>query len=483
MSKNKTMAEALLQYQDRGVYPFHMPGHKQNPQYFPPDFLSLDITEIPGMDCLSHPHGIIQDAQDRMAAMWGAEHSFLLINGASGGLVAAILTAAGDGDEIILARNCHQSVYNGLALSGAKPVYIQPQRTDQGIAGGILPETVADALARYPGANAVVITSPTYEGIVSDISAIAAIVHQKGKLLIVDEAHGAHFAFSDIFPRAALACGADIVVQSLHKTLPALTQTAILHTQGSLLPLARLCTTLAMLQSSSPSYILMACAHHGLEKLWEDQDAFKRYGHMLLDFRRKARQFRSIYLLDEHWQKVNNLYDMDKGKLVLAIRSGSLTGKELEEALASRYGVQLEMSRPGYAVAMTSPCDRQEGFDKLFRGLSELDAMMATASGQSGKAPEPPSIIPPMALTPREAIFRKNTVRVPAAKAIGQVSAAFAIPYPPGIPLLVPGEEITKDIVETLCYYRRHGVDIIGQDALRRDREQADERDYLAILA
>ena len=251
------LLEKLEEYSQSDYYPLHMPGHKRNISHFGDPF-RLDITEIDGFDNLHHAEGVLLEAQQRAAALYGAEESFYLINGSTCGILAAISACTKRGGRILMGRNCHKAAYHGVFLNGLKAAYLYPE-TDfvRGINGAVTPETVRKAL-REQHPEAVFLTSPTYDGVVSDIRSIAEIVHKAGAILIVDEAHGAHFAMSPYFPESALSCGADLVINSLHKTMPSLTQTALLHVQGKRVDRERLKMYLGIYQSSSPSYVLMA---------------------------------------------------------------------------------------------------------------------------------------------------------------------------------------------------------------------------------
>ena len=249
----------LESYGRSDFYPFHMPGHKRNPLAVDGDFpVERDITEINGFDNLHHAEDLLKRAQEDVARLYGVPESFYSINGSSGAILAAVSAAVGKGGQILIARNCHKAVYHAIYLRDLGATYIYPHEDPKlGINGGISPSRVEMYLAENPEIEAVLITSPTYDGIVSDVARIAEVVHNHGIPLIVDEAHGAHFHFSDYFPVSAAELGADVVINSLHKTLPSLTQTAILHINGKLANRRRIKKYLDMLQSSSPSYIFI----------------------------------------------------------------------------------------------------------------------------------------------------------------------------------------------------------------------------------
>ncbi|MCC8098209.1 MAG: aminotransferase class V-fold PLP-dependent enzyme, partial [Eubacterium sp.] len=238
-------------------YPFHMPGHKRNTELFKNDIFKYDFTEIEGTDDLHHPTEILKQCMDYAADVYGTKKTYFLVNGSTCGLLAAVSAHTDIGDTVLIARNCHKSVYNAVFLRNLRPVYISPPVTGEGISGGISPEEVEKAL-KAASAKAFVMVSPTYEGIVSDVKAISEVCRKYGCVLIVDEAHGAHFSFYGKFPKSTIESGADIVIQSLHKTLPSLTQTALLHICSERADRDKTEKYLSIYQSSSPSYILLS---------------------------------------------------------------------------------------------------------------------------------------------------------------------------------------------------------------------------------
>lgn len=463
----KTIYDYLSEYKDKAVYPFHMPGHKRNSSYSDDNFLSFDITEIPEMDNLHYAEGIILKAQKRAAEVFGADESFFLVNGSTGGLISAILAAVYDGETILVARNCHRSVYSGIALSGAKPVYIMPDITEYGIPGGVSPKGIEAMLENDDSISLVIITSPTYEGFVSDIESIAEIVHRKNKILIVDEAHGSHFSFSPFFPKSAIQCGADIAVQSLHKTLPVLTQTSVLHTKGGRISIDRLKSALSMIQTSSPSYVFLAFADRCIDMFSKNDSIFASYADMLSAFREKIENLEELQLIGQEIVGNYNIFDIDLGKLVFYINSNEINGKTLEQELLSNYGLQIEMSGMNHIIAMTSPADTNEGFEKLYKGISEISKGL-TYDKKTAPCISMPEI-PRLVYSPRESIskpFPRSCVSL--RKSIGKISADFIISYPPGIPLIVPGEEISQSVIEHIEVFIKNNIPLLGQDDIKR---------------
>ena len=452
------LLSAFLQgHAAKGVYPFHMPGHKQNPTFFPQNMHGWDITEIPGADNLNHPTGTILRLQQRLAKLFGAEESLLSVNGSTGGNLAAIMSHC-SGGAMIMSRNAHRSAFGALTLADVRPVYIQPEMTEHGFCGEVTPEAVAEALQANVALDmrAVFVTSPTYEGVVSDITAIAGIAHAHGLPLIVDEAHGAHMAFAEAFPRSALACGADVVIQSLHKTLPYMTQTAVVHMQGTLAKRMQMARMLSVIQTSSPSYVLMGQADYVTAELEQSKGAlFDAYIERLTAFRDAVAGLRHVQLFDGE-----GVFDADKGKLVFILPE-ALSGEAFERQMYANHRVQLEMSGLHHAIAMTSPADTKEGFDRLLDGLRAIDAACDGRCAKGAVLSVVPNA-PQLALNPREASLCE-TEEVPLAEARGRVAASFLIPYPPGIPLVAPGEVVTDEVIEKFCVCLDNGIPVIGQ--------------------
>ncbi len=451
--------EKLREHSKSHVYPFHMPGHKMGRGMDFENIWGMDITEIDGFDNLHHAEGIILDAQKKCAETFGAEKTYFLVNGSSCGLMAAVFACCKEKDKIIVARNCHKSVFSGLIISGAEPKYVMPENIDGfGIAGGILPETIEKAIEENSDAKAIMIVSPTFEGAVSDIRKIAEIAHKNNMVLIVDEAHGAHFKFNSSFPETALEMGADIVIQSIHKTLPAPTQVSLLHTQGNRFDSVRLETCLAMVQSSSPSYIFMAAADLCREYLdTKGKEDFEKYAQNIEYLRNSIKDLKNFRILDSDITGKYGIKDIDRGKIVLS--SENINCIDAADVLAKKYGIILEMSCPGHFAAMTSVSDTIDGYERLIKALKDIDNMdfeKCINRKDMFLIPKPKVIV-----SPREAFNRQKT-SVDFKDSVGKIAAEFAIPYPPGIPVCTPGEKITEDVINILEKYKAFGGEIIG---------------------
>ena len=374
----ESLFEKLKDYSKSGIYPFCMPGHKRNfsaAGEFNP--YELDITEVEGFDDLQKCEGILGDIQKELGRIYGAENVFLSVNGSSAGNLAAV-AALEDGGKILAASNCHRSVFNGARINKRELLLIDPAKMPQGLKGGIPAEAAEEYLKKDPDIRAIIVTSPTYEGFVSDIPALAEAARRHGALLIVDEAHGAHLPFcgGGYFPETALYQGADIVIESLHKTLPSLNQTSLVFVPHDRALAARVKESLNMVMTTSPSYILMASAQAAC--VWADQnkESFVRYEELLKNLRGSLSGLKKIRLVDKSICGNYNISQLDPGKLVLALdpEKTSLSGKELFYMLLERYKLQLEKYEDGFVLAMTSVMDTKEGFERLKQALFEIDA-------------------------------------------------------------------------------------------------------------
>lgn len=436
-----------------GVLPMHMPGHKRNTGLAP--YLErlgadIDITEIDGFDNLHDASGIIKEAMERAARLWGAKRSFFSVNGSTGGVLAAIFAAVEDGSEVICARNCHKSVYNALRLRRAKVRFIYPERESfTGTDCIVTPEAVAAALEKHPTARAVIVTSPSYEGVICDIAGIAAAAHDSGALLIADEAHGAHLGFGHGFPSGAVASGADIVIQSLHKTLPSLTQTAVVHIQGDRADAERLARSLSDFETSSPSYLLMASIDSCVRLI-------EREGEKLFSVWQKA--LRTFYdntatTKLEIMKKTPEMFALDPSKIVISTRKANLTGAELASRLREKYKIETEMAAADHVIAMSGMGDSEASLMRLSRAIVELDG--EAAEGERAELFKLPA--PKVFCQSHEV---GDIERVPIESAVGRVCGEYVWAYPPGIPLIIPGEVISGELIDYISESFAAGIEL-----------------------
>lgn len=495
--KQPGLLERLTEYAGSDAYPFHMPGHKRReiPDGIPggfPDPYGIDITEIDGFDNLHHAEGILKDAMETVAAIYGADRSWYLVNGSTCGILSAVFAATENGGKILTARNCHKAVYHAICLNRLEAEYLYPEEiTEFGINGGIRAEDVRKALekdamrcagnsgdvrGKITKIQAVLITSPTYEGVVSDIRAIADAAHEYGIPLIVDEAHGAHLEYADqchSFPKSALEYGADIVIQSLHKTLPCFTQTAILHVKGKLVDQDRISRYLSMFQTSSPSYLFMAGMERCIRYMDGDgRNEMIRYEKRLERFMERMEGLQVLEVLDrEICGKYRTVAGWDPSKIVVStMRAEDFHGEELAETLRRKYHLEMEMTAPEYVIAMTSLMDTEEGFERLGTALLEIDGVLRRRmeSGRKEKAASetPEGLESKLSHPVRRMLICEamdaDTERTAFQDTVGKVSAEFVYLYPPGIPIIAPGEVFTDAIVEKIMAYKAAGLLVQG---------------------
>lgn len=462
-----TIYESLTAYCSSDAYPFHMPGHKRRAAFLC-DPSSIDITEIDGFDNLHHADGILKEAQERAARLYGSQETHFLVNGSTSGVLAAIGACTRPGDCILMARNSHRSAYNAAALNRLTTLYLYPQAYGSGmVSGPIDPESVEAALNRNKDIRAVFLTSPTYDGMVSDIAKIARIAHNHRIPLIVDEAHGAHFGMHPIFPESSVRLGADLVIHSLHKTLPALTQTALIHVNGPLVNPGRLQRLLSVYQTSSPSYVLMASIDQCIHLLsTRGNELFEAYARRLSRFYRETK-LASLRLLRTD----------DPSRILICPAPehtpDSISSMQLYRILRERFHLQPEMVTPSYVLMLSSVCDDEDGFSRLTHALRAIDREAGASHAPAATIPLPePSHTPPSYETciPTDTgctisqALDSDTEAIAFSKAENRIAAEFLTMYPPGIPLLVPGEIITAGLIRRILTLKEKGYTLTGTE-------------------
>lgn len=491
--------EKLVTYADSDYYGFHMPGHKRNKSVTGVELpYDIDITEIEGFDDLHHANGILKQAQERAARVFHGEETFFLINGSTVGILSAILGCTKRGDKILMARNCHKSVYHAVYMNELEPIYIYPQfynqKTSQNscltdrkkneeilygykeydLNGEIESKEVYNILKRnedFTGENkirAIVIVSPTYDGVVSDVEEIAKIAHSYHIPLIVDEAHGAHFGFHPYFPENANKKGADVVIHSIHKTLPSLTQTALIHMNGKIVNRDRIKKYLHILQTSSPSYVLMAGIDACINLLDSEQKdiIFENYTILLKETREKLKKMKYLRLIETD--------NFDFSKILISVRGTKYSGRQLYKKLLEEYHLQMEMAAGSYVLAMTSAGDIEEGFERLVQALYEIDLEISEEENilcqpqffmkeQSvSELPRLDRIYSCSEMDRMEQSDDKKVYVLPWNCSQGKISMEYAYIYPPGIPLIVPGERISQEVILLIYKYKKMGFHIEG---------------------
>jgi arginine/lysine/ornithine decarboxylase len=445
------LVEALLKFLDHKHVAFHTPGHlgfgssTSIKKLLGHQLFQADLTELEGLDNLHEPTGPIQQAQELAAQAWGSDQSYFLVNGSTSGVQAMLLATCAPGERVLLARNSHRSVIHGLVLSGAIPVWLEPDWNNYlGTAEGVSIASIEQALAAYPQAKALCLVYPTYYGQVGDLAATIELAHQKGLTVLVDSAHGSHFAYHPQLPDCAIALGADLVVHSAHKTLGALTQGAMLHRRGGRVDPQRLAQALRMLQTSSPSYPVMASldaaraqmvteGYVGLEDVYQQAQALRQ---KLLD---------TPYTWVEH---------PDWTRWTIALEG---SGFALETWLVLRHHLHAELVGWNHAVFLTSYCTPKNHSEQLFSALASYPL-------PAGQPAYRPAALPKggvQACSPREAYFAAHE-SVLWKEAVGRISAYSVEPYPPGIPVLLPGEVIHQEALDYLKAVAQAGGSVSG---------------------
>ncbi|MDR7869681.1 MAG: aminotransferase class I/II-fold pyridoxal phosphate-dependent enzyme [Tissierellaceae bacterium] len=459
--------DALIKLMEEDHVSFHFPGHKNKNtliewgKYIP----YIDTTETEGMDNLLEPRGIIKESQELAAKAFGAKATYYAVNGSTGSNYIAMATITKPGDKVLVQRNCHKSIYNGMILNRLNPIYLYPNYNEKyHVLTGLYPEDIEKAILENPDIKAVIITTPNYYGVCSDIEEIVKVVHKYDKILMVDEAHGAHMVFSDKSPISAIQAGADIVIHSTHKTLPSFTQTSMIHVGTDRIDLNKLRDRYTLFTTTSPSYLFtlsneIAAAYmdgEGREKLTQ-----------------------SIELIDRVIKRLNNIdrvfvftgdkedptiHDKDNTKLLFKI--DGIRGSKVKKILREKYNIRLEMSDYYYGLALTTVMNDEDDFEKLILAIEDIakNEPFEELNQISVKMPTPI-----MRMNIADSYYAKKEV-VNLKDSIGRISAASVIPYPPGIPLIVPGEEITQELYDHILFIMENGLEIVGLMGYNKDQ-------------
>ncbi|MEH2214414.1 aminotransferase class I/II-fold pyridoxal phosphate-dependent enzyme [Nostoc sp.] len=468
------LLDALKANAARPHAPFYTPGHKLGEGISQPlaDLLGkavfrADLTELADLDNLFAPQGVIQEAQQLAAEAFGASQTWFLVNGSTCGIEAAILATCGTGDKIILPRNVHSSAIAGLILSGAIPIFLHPEYDPVlDIAHSITPNAVESALQQHPDAKAVLTVYPTYYGVCGNLSAIASITHQYNIPLLVDEAHGAHFAFHPELPTPALAAGADLTVQSIHKVLGAMTQASMLHVQGNRIDCDRISKALQLVQSTSPSYLLLASLDAARQQM-------ALYGKMLMsrtwqlaeEARTRISQIPGLSVLEmPQLEESPGFIALDKTRLTVTVSGLGLTGFEADEILDEKFAVTAEFASLQHLTFIISLGNTPADIEQLVQGFTtlakEYRRSNLTVKNQVWLNLDK-TLNYALQLSPREAFFAVSEI-LPLTQTNKRICAEIVCPYPPGIPVLMPGEVITKSVLEYLQQIQAMGGFISG---------------------
>ena len=460
--------EALELFRKNRIVPFDVPGHKRgrgNPELVEllgQQCVGLDVNSQKCLDNLCHPISVIREAEELAAEAFHATYAFLMVGGTTASVQAMVLSACKQGDKIILPRNVHRSVINALVLNGAIPVYVNPDVDEKlGIALGMKVEQVECAIRENPDAVAILVNNPTYYGICSDIKKIAELAHENGMLLLADEAHGTHFYFGDNLPLSAMAAGADLAAVSMHKSGGSLTQSSFLLVGGNTVSPGYVRQIINLTQTTSGSYLLLASLDISRKNLaLHGKEAFARVIHLAEYARTEINAMGGYYAYSSEMINGDSIYDFDKAKLTVNTLGIGLAGIEVYDILRDEYDIQVELGDIANILAYISIGDREREIERLVSALMEIQRKYKK-DGSNMFSQE--YIDPKVAVSPQRAFYAPKEAR-PLLETEGRICSEFVMCYPPGIPILAPGEQITKDILDYIIYAKEKGCSLTGPE-------------------
>ena len=453
-------------YNEKNLLPLHMPGHQRKRDMGTALPYDYDYTEVEELDNLHAPEGILQEAMNRTAAYYGCSDCFYLVNGSSSGLQAGIFTLLEEGDEVVVARNCHRSVFYALSLRKAKIHFLLPEFwEDFSCFGSVSLKEVERLLREFPKSKALIFTSPSYEGVVSDVEGIAKLCHENGLSLLVDEAHGAHFSPKKgaSFPESAIALGADLVVQSPHKTLCSLTQSAWILGNGQRYSREKLSFYLSVFQTTSPSYPLMLSLEKATTLLErEGEDLFSHWKEVMIGFQEKARTLSYFSFL---WEKEEACFAMDFTKIFLRARGipKLRLGKDLAKLLREDYGIESEMHSGENLLLMTGPFISEEELDRLFIALKDIERRFGEEKGKPLRSKLLSSALYQISIADNTLQILeglKEGEELNLRDGEGRICLEYLSLYPPGIPLIFPGEKLTAEKIQGIEALEKEGIEL-----------------------
>ncbi|AMA72540.1 aminotransferase class I/II-fold pyridoxal phosphate-dependent enzyme [Aneurinibacillus thermoaerophilus] len=472
MDQSKTpLFTGLLEHARRNPIQFHIPGHKKGSGMLPEfrDFigknaLSIDLINIAPLDDLHHPKGMIKEAQELAAEAFGADYTFFSVQGTSGAIMTMIMSVVGPGDKIIVPRNVHKSVLSAIIFAGAIPIFVHPvMDTNLGIAHGITTESVRKALEQHPTAKAVLVINPTYFGIAANLKEIVDLVHEYDIPVLVDEAHGVHIHFHNALPLSAMQAGADMAATSVHKLGGSMTQSSILNVKEGRVSANRVKSVISMLTTTSTSYLLLASLDAARRQLVEHgKEMIDHVLELAAYAREEINEIPGLYCVGKEILGSEATYDMDPSKLIIQVRGIGLTGHQVEVWLREKYNIEVELSDLYNILCIITPGDSILTVTTLVQALRELARIQL---GKDSIQPLPVHLpnIPALSLSPREA-FYAETEMIPLREAAGRIMAEFIMVYPPGIPIVLPGEIMTQDNIDYILENLEAGLPVQGPE-------------------
>ena len=459
--------DALQRFRQMRVVPFDVPGHKHgkgNPElteFLGQQCMSIDVNSMKPLDNLCHPISVIREAEELMAEAFGAAHAFLMVGGTTSSVQSMVLSTCKRGDKIILPRNVHRSVINALVLCGAIPIYVNPEvDTRLGISLGMKREQVAKAIKEHPDAVAVLVNNPTYYGVCSDIKAIVKMAHDAGMYCLADEAHGTHFYFGENMPISAMAAGADMSAVSMHKSGGSLTQSSVLLI-GERVSEGHVRQIINLTQTTSGSYLLMSSLDISRRNLAvRGKEVFNKVIKMAEYAREEINAVGGYYAFGRELINGDSIFDFDPTKLSVHTRDIGLAGIEVYDLLRDEYDIQIEFGDIGNILAYLSIGDRFQELERLVSALAEIRRRFhKDPKGLMSQEYIDPEVV----CSPQEA-FYANKESLPLRESVGRVCSEFVMCYPPGIPILSPGERITKEILDYIEYAKLKGCSMTGPE-------------------
>ncbi len=472
LQKQTPLFSGLLAHAKKNPVQFHIPGHKKGTgidpefrQFIGDNALSIDLINIGPLDDLHHPKGMIKQAQDLAAEAFGADHTFFSVQGTSGAIMTMVMAVCGPGDKIIVPRNVHKSVMSAIVFSGAIPVFIHPEiDRELGISHGITTDSVEKALEQHPDAKGVLVINPTYFGISADLKKIVEIAHSYDVPVLVDEAHGVHIHFHDELPMSAMQAGADMAATSVHKLGGSMTQSSILNVKEGLVSIKHVQSILSMLTTTSTSYLLLASLDAARKQLaTQGKELIDRTIRLADSIRKRINEIDHLYCVGEEILGSKATFDYDPTKLIISVKDLGITGHEVEKWLRERHNIEVELSDLYNILCIITLGDTEYEGNLLVNALKEL----AEECEHRAEKSEPLEVllpeIPVLALTPRDAFYAETEV-IPFAESEGRIIAEFIMVYPPGIPIFIPGEIITKENLHYIKENIEAGLPVQGPE-------------------